>query len=147
MLHWLETHQTLLYYLGGISLGMLLIQPLVIGAVLIYLPEYYFAEKHRPPHPPAKHMRAELRILLLIFKNMFGFIFLCAGIVMIALPGQGLLTMTLGISMMNFPGKFRLEQWLITRGPTLQMTNRLRARFHRPPLKLNSQQEHTHPCL
>ena len=35
------------------------------------------------------------------------------GVAMLALPGQGLLTMLVGIMLMNFPGKFRLEQALI----------------------------------
>ena len=136
MLAWFQKHETLIYSLGALSVGMLLILPLAMIAVLVLLPTDYFAEKKRPRHMEIQRPISLLRGVILVLKNLLGFVFLLAGIAMLVLPGQGLLTMALGISMMNFPGKFRLERWLITRGPTLRIINRLRFRFHRKPLVL-----------
>jgi hypothetical protein len=52
-------------------------------------------------------------------------------------PGQGLLTILLGIMIMDFPGKDRLEQKLLSRPSIVNAINRLRARFDKPPLVLN----------
>lgn len=136
MLSWLQNHETLIYSIGALSLIMLLILPIAIVTILILLPEDYFSENRRPPHTDTKQPLSLLRGCFLILKNLLGCTFLIAGIAMLVLPGQGLLTMSLGISMMNFPGKFRLERWLITRGPTLRITNRLRLHLHRKPLIL-----------
>lgn len=136
MLAWFQQYETLIYKLGALSLGMLLIFPIAMVAILVLLPADYFAEKQRPRHMEVQRPISVLRGIILVLKNVLGFIFLLAGIAMLVLPGQGLLTMALGISMMNFPGKFGLERWLITRGPTLRIINRLRIRCHRKPLIL-----------
>jgi hypothetical protein len=56
---------------------------------------------------------------------------------MLVLPGQGLLTIILGITLMNFPGKYRLERWLVSRGSTLKLINYLRRRRGKPALVLD----------
>jgi hypothetical protein len=58
-----------------------------------------------------------------------------AGLVMLVVPGQGLLTLAVGLMLMDFPGKFRLERWLATRGPVWRSLNWLRKRARRPPLE------------
>jgi hypothetical protein len=53
---------------------------------------------------------------------------------MLVLPGQGLLTMLIGISLMDFPGKRAIERSIIGRPLILKSINRIRQRFGRPPL-------------
>jgi len=71
----------------------------------------------------------------IIVKNIFGVIFILAGLAMLLLPGQGLLTLVLGIALISFPGKHRLIQRVLGRRRILSMLNRWRARAHRPPLE------------
>ncbi len=52
---------------------------------------------------------------------------------MLVLPGQGLLTMLLGILFLDFPGKSRLEQKLIRQPAILKAINSLREKADRPP--------------
>jgi hypothetical protein len=52
-------------------------------------------------------------------------------------PGQGLLTVLLGVMLLDFPGKSRLEQKLLSRPSIVNAINKLRARFKKPPLELN----------
>ena len=66
---------------------------------------------------------------------MLGAIFIVAGIAMIFLPGQGAITILIGITLTDFPGKYRLERWLVTRRPILRSINWLRERRGHPPLR------------
>jgi hypothetical protein len=47
-----------------------------------------------------------------------------------------MLTILIGVMLLNFPGKRRLERWLVSRPRVLPVINRLRARFGKPPLLL-----------
>jgi len=57
-----------------------------------------------------------------------------AGIAMLVLPGQGILAILGGIELMDFPGKYRLERWIVSRPAVLRSVNWLRRRMGRPPL-------------
>jgi len=57
-----------------------------------------------------------------------------AGIIMLVLPGQGIFTILIGIMLLNFPGKYRLERWIVARRPVLRSINWLRRRAGRAPL-------------
>ena len=52
-------------------------------------------------------------------------------------PGQGLLTALIGLTLLSFPGKRRLERRFVRMPALLRAINRLRARFARPPLELD----------
>ena len=52
-------------------------------------------------------------------------------------PGQGLLTILLGIMLLDFPGKSTLERKLLGRPEIVKAINRLRARFDKPSLELD----------
>ena len=54
---------------------------------------------------------------------------------MLFLPGQGLLTMLMGIVLMDFPGKFRLERHLVSRPPVFAAINWIRTQRSAPPLE------------
>ena len=75
-----------------------------------------------------------IRWLLLTLKNLAGVVFVLLGIAMLVLPGQGLLTILIGIIFLNFPGKYRFERWLIQRGPVHRTVDWLRRRAGRKPL-------------
>lgn len=55
---------------------------------------------------------------------------------MLVLPGQGLLTLLLGITMIDFPGKRKLELWLIRKAPLNDAANWLRNQYGHSPLRL-----------
>ena len=46
-------------------------------------------------------------------KNLLGATLVLAGLLMLFLPGQGVITLLAGLMIMNYPGKFVLEPWLI----------------------------------
>ena len=76
-----------------------------------------------------------MRLVLTGVKNAIGAVFVIAGLIMLVFPGQGLLTLFVGLMIMNYPGKFALERWLIQRPYVLPAVNRLRERYGHPPLE------------
>ncbi len=103
---------------------------LAIPAILIRLPQDYFQNHHHKPWFANHH--PIVRIFGLFIKNIVGIIFLLAGIAMLVLPGQGLLTMLLGILFIDFPGKHRLEKKLIRHPKILSAINALREKTGKP---------------
>jgi hypothetical protein len=47
---------------------------------------------------------------------------------MLVLPGQGVLTILLWFILMDLPGKYRFERWLVARPLVFKSINRLRHR-------------------
>lgn len=105
---------------------------IAIPFILVRLPPHYFDERH--PRTWMENHHPVLRLTGLILKNMVGLVFLLAGFAMLFLPGQGILTMLIGVSLMDFPGKRRLERKLIGQPAVLKTINAVRAKFDHPPL-------------
>jgi hypothetical protein len=77
-----------------------------------------------------------LRWMLLGLKNLMGFVLLVLGLAMLVGPGQGILTILVSLSLLNFPGKRRLEMQLLRVPGLLSAINRLRQRAGRDPVVL-----------
>lgn len=107
---------------------------IAIPWILIRLPDDYFDV--RVPRHWMKDHHPVLRIAGLIVKNGIGIVFLIVGFLMLFLPGQGLLTMLIGISFMDFPHKRRLEARIVGQPALLNAINAMRRKFNRLPLKL-----------
>jgi uncharacterized membrane protein SpoIIM required for sporulation len=135
MLNYFQLHETAILWLTGLSLvtfvGTLIIVPLLV----VRIPADYFANDKPHRTPWAVH-HPFVRGALLFSKNLAGYVLILAGILMLLLPGQGLLTILIGIMLLDFPGKFRLQKWLLTRRTVLKSVNWLRKRAKRTPLNL-----------
>jgi len=78
-------------------------------------------------HPAA---RATARVV----KNALGAVLLLAGIAMLVLPGQGIITVLVALSLLEFPGKRALELRLISQRQVSGVINWIRTRSGRTPL-------------
>jgi hypothetical protein len=107
---------------------------IAIPMILVRLPADYF-DTRTPRHWMKDHHPA-LRLLGLVAKNVIGVVFLLAGFAMLFLPGQGVLTMLIGISLMDFPGKRALEARMVGQPTLLGVINSMRHKFGKPPLTL-----------
>jgi hypothetical protein len=105
---------------------------IAIPFILVRLPPHYFDERH--PRKWMENHHPALRLIGHVIKNVIGFVLLAAGIAMLVLPGQGILTMLIGISLVDFPGKRQLERKLIGQPAVLNAINKMRQRFGQPPL-------------
>ena len=105
---------------------------IAIPFILVRLPADFF--DIRVPRPWMEDHHPVLRVLGHLVKNLVGAIFLFAGFLMLFLPGQGILTMLIGISMLDFPGKRKVEAKLIGQPAVLHALNGMREKFGKPPL-------------
>ena len=108
-----------------------------VSYVLVKLPPTYFQASHSRDFWTDRHRAVRWSGLLL--KNLFGLLLVLLGVVMSlpGVPGQGILTILLGLMLMDFPGKRGLEYKLVSRPRVLQAINKLRARFDKPPIVLD----------
>ena len=74
-----------------------------------------------------------VNLMINIVKIMVGLFLLICGLVMLILPGQGLLTMLMGLSLMPFPGKNKLEQTIIARKSVRYSLNWIRMKANKKP--------------
>jgi hypothetical protein len=101
--------------------------------VIVLLPEPHLVDE-RPrllaDKPPL------IRWAAIVAKNVLGLIVVAVGVVLCipGIPGQGLLTILIGLMLLDIPGKRRLIHFLVRRPGVLRTLNWLRARFGRPPL-------------
>jgi hypothetical protein len=123
--------------LVGIGIGMFLASTALAVFIVVRLPRDYFANPRQQMLPPAS--RPVLRLALRIAKNLAGWLLILVGIALAlpAMPGEGILTALIGLVLIDFPGKSRLEQKIIRIGWVRKVLNHVRARFNRPPLLKN----------
>ncbi len=128
-----HAHQALLWWLAGSSLFTFIGTLILVPFLLTRLPADYFThgKRHRAPWADQHPL---VRFFLLACKNFLGLIFFLAGIIMLFLPGQGLLTMVMGIVLLDLPGKYKMERWLIAKPSIFKSINWLRQRSGHPPL-------------
>lgn len=137
MLDWIRDHEDLLYWLGILSVVSLVASLILTPMLIARLPVDYFAHRHR--HPLLREKRSPLRLLGVVIKNLIGGLLVLAGILMLALPGQGVLTIVIGMTIMNFPGKYRVERWLVGKATVLRTLNWIRRRMGKPALQVSSE--------
>lgn len=125
-----------LWWITATSLLSALATLLGMPWVVTRLPEDYFDHPRREAWRPSNR-QPPVTLLLGLLKNVVGILLLALGVVMLFIPGQGLLTMLAGLLLMNFPGKYRLERWLVQRPGVLSSLNWLRARRGKPPFRLS----------
>ncbi len=121
----------------GIFLGSLLISFLAIGVVLVKIPANYFSSHYKQDFLPNSSWA--VRWGAVIAKNILGLFLIALGIVLSlpGVPGQGVLTILLGLIMIDIPGKRPLEARIIKRPTVLAAINNLRERYGKPQLELD----------
>lgn len=127
----LSEHSDTVLWLVSISFGVFVISILALPLIIVRLPADFFI------HPPGVSARlSPVRLALKILKNTLGLFFLLIGTIMLFTPGQGILTMLLGISLMDFPGKRRLQSRIVRSPRVHRGLNWLRHRAGRPNFAL-----------
>lgn len=119
---------------AGIGITSALGSVALVAAVLVRLPADHFTGARLRP-APVRHPL--VRLLRTAGRNLLGLVLVAGGIIMAipGVPGQGLLTIFLGVLLLDFPGKERLERALLRRPTIMNSINRLRAHYGRPPLE------------
>lgn len=134
--HFFNHQQEFLTILGGASILVFILSLLSLPWLACRIPAEYFIHRERKP-AAWRWQNPVLRLMLLVGKNLLGLILLVGGFIMLFLPGQGLLTLTMGMLLLDYPGKYQLEKKLIGRPVVLRSLNWLRRRHNHPPLAVD----------
>ena len=114
-----------------------------ITVLLVNMPPTYFLNSHQRQLWIDRHR--VIRWTGVVLKNLAGlFLVLLGGVLSVpGIPGQGFLTVVIGLVLLDFPGKRKLERRLVGMPRVLDRVNRLRNRFGKPPLVLEEPERPT----
>ena len=126
----------------GVVIGIVLFLITFIGSlavvsfIMVKIPADYFKPDNPRKIMPNRHQA--IRSLVILARNLLGALLVLLGIVMSlpGVPGQGLLTILLGIMLLDFPGKRSLEYKLVSKPRVRDAINKLRHKFGKPELIL-----------
>jgi hypothetical protein len=131
------SYTTLLEWLGLVSVVTFLISLLLIPFLVSRASVDYFlihatvVEQRHRRHPA-------LALLIKIIRNSLGCCLCLAGFIMLFLPGQGILTILIGASLLDVPGRQKVQDALIHR-PAIQIgLNWIRQKTGHPPFHFPS---------
>lgn len=124
MLDWLHDH---VWTLTAVSAATVLIAVAAGVVITVRLPADFFTRSRKQNH--GRHP---------IIQNIMGILLALLGIVLSLplVPGPGFVLIVVGVAMTTFPGKQRLERWLIGRRWVHGPVDRLRSVFDREPLQI-----------
>jgi hypothetical protein len=119
---WLTSDRFLI--IGSIVSVLMFVGTIVaLPVIAARLPEDYFIA----PIP----RRAPWKVVV---RSVAAAVLILMGLAMLVLPGQGTLTILLGVSLLDFPAKRRLERRILANQHVLRALNAVRRRAGRPPL-------------
>ena len=137
IISWSSMNSDLLFLLGSLSIFILIISVFMMVLIISFLPEDYFKSENRNLISSVQNSRYPLlKLLVLITKNFFGVLLLLSGILMLVLPGQGILTIITGLVFMDYPGKYKFERKLLRQKGVINSINWIRSRLSKPSLKV-----------
>ncbi|MFO8153612.1 PGPGW domain-containing protein [Thioalkalivibrio sp.] len=131
---WPQVSAEALFWLGVVSVLSIFGSIGGVAWFIARMPADYFTHEKREPVRELYRWPL-LRYLVVALKNVVGAVLVAFGLVLLFTPGQGALTILVGVMLLNFPGKYRLERWFITRRGVLDGLNWARARLGKGPVE------------
>lgn len=129
---WTGWHVTMVAVAFGV--GSAVVSLFAVGWALARVPPDYFVNPAARARTHRRH--PVVHALVVVGRNLLGLFLIALGVVLSlpGVPGQGALTVLMGVMLVDFPGKVRAERWLVTRRAVWAAVNKLRAKFGQPPL-------------
>ncbi len=127
-------------WLGGLSAATFLISLLLIPWLVARARTNYFLV-HSYQKDQRHQMHPLLSVLVRAFRNGMGGLLLIAGFGMLFLPGQGLITMVIGLSLLDVPGKQQLLDRLIQMQTIQKSLNWIRSKTGQDPFRFPQTRE------
>ena len=121
-----STIAIIVFYLASIAL---------VPWMIIRLPSDYFSKEERE-NCLYKGSSPLVKSVLTLMKNIVGGILVLAGIAMLFLPGQGILTIVAGFLLMDFPYKYKIEKWIMSKPIVKKMFNKIRQKAKKEPFTI-----------
>ena len=120
----------LFQWIAPLSLAAFILSLIIIPLIISKLSIDCFININKKKEPAGL---SGTSVAFLLLRNIGGIFFLTAGFAMLFLPGQGLLTILLGLLLLTFPGKQTMINFLIAK-PSLQHSlDWIRKKSGKPP--------------
>jgi len=130
-----HSHRVLAGKIALISLAVwVFYAALMFAAVARMSPDYFVLR--RPASATWRARHPLVRGLGHVVKNVVGLLLFATGVAMLALPGPGLLTLVVALSLLDFPGKRRFVLRIVRERHVHRSINWIRRRANQPPLVL-----------
>ncbi len=131
-------HQPLILAVSIASGVLFLTSLILIPFAVLRIPEDYFIRtKQQPGESGAGRIRRPpiaWRAAWLIVRNILGVLFLILGGLLLVLPGPGWLTILVGIALIEFPLKHKLEMKILSLPVVRNAVNSYRVKKNKPPI-------------
>lgn len=134
--------EAFLQQLGAWALGLAVVVAVSVGGIalagffIVRLPsDYFLAEEGIRQPTPGFNIRTWFQLAL---RNTLGGGFVLLGLVLVlpGVPGPGLVVVLLGVALLQFRGKRRIERWIVGLPGVLRVLNDLRVKRGRRPFDL-----------
>ena len=106
------------------SAVVVLAAAVAVPFVITKLPADYFSTDRKAS--PLKNFPFPFNYVILFLKNLIGVVLVLYGIILLFVPGQGILTILAGLTLMNFPGKRKLIRKVVSKRVILEGINWIR---------------------
>ena len=100
-----KEHQTIIAMLSGLSIVVFAVSLLSVPWMICRIPTDYFLDSYLKKK---RQQSLFVRGAKVFVQNILGAGFFLLGFVLLFIPGQGILTMFLGVILMDFPGKKKM---------------------------------------
>ncbi len=125
LIEFIQGYADVLAYAGIASIVLLVGTALLMPIFIAVLPSDYFLQ-NRTRRRATAHRLPLLSIALAALRNIVGVVLFIAGVIMLFVPGQGLLTILAALALIDFPKKHKLLAHL-ARNPRIMLgANRIR---------------------
>ncbi|MGQ9427073.1 hypothetical protein ACXYTJ_14715 [Gilvimarinus sp. F26214L] len=130
---WAQHNEHIIAWLAGSSALVMVVSLMLIPWAVLRIPSDYFLRTGRRSWFAGNPV---LVAVVGVFRNVLGVLLMLTGVALLVLPGQGLLTIFLGIVIADFPGKHRLMNWLVAHPGIHRPMNWWRGRAGREAIQL-----------
>lgn len=115
----------------GVQVGLIAFSVIAVAASILLVPRFL---AKLPPNYLQNGEEPKHSMPLKVARNALGVVLVLLGLAMLLLPGQGLLTLLVGLLLVDFPGKHALVRRLMSKPKVLSLVNKLRSHRGAGPL-------------
>ncbi|MCG8685410.1 MAG: hypothetical protein MI892_11070 [Desulfobacterales bacterium] len=135
MLEIISSYQTSLIWISGLSVLFFLASLAAVPWLVARIPQTYFIDLASKGHT----LNQKTSFVLWWAKTIVGTILVIAGVIMLFIPGQGVLTILAGLIFLEFPGKKQMVLRMAKNQSVRKSLNWLRKKRGVPPLEFPPQ--------
>lgn len=121
-------------WLSILSVALVVAATILVPWLAVKMPADYLVRRAVRSAQPRRH--PVIYWTLLVLRNLLGGALVMAGIVMLGVPGPGWGAILIGLALMSFPGRRRLQRRLLSSRFVVTPLNAIRARAGKPPLEI-----------